>query len=226
MEALFQQYWWVIFIVIGAGALYFGWWVEKKRSEALMRTAMEMGYQYEPESLIHAQMPQMPLFQRGRAQKSKNVLRRQSMNQDAVLFDFEYVTGSGKNRSTHRATVAAFRNSGTSLPQFQLAPETWMERIGEKFGLQDIDFEAHPEFSKRYVLKAKDEAAARATFSAAAIGYLESLPATWNIEGWGEWVILFRAGQRVKPEEMQQFLNETMQVAGGLMSHMARRAAF
>ncbi|MEC9473853.1 MAG: hypothetical protein VX584_04130, partial [Actinomycetota bacterium] len=51
------------------------------------------------------------------------------------------------------------------LPTFVIRPENLFHKIGSTFGYQDIDFDAHPTFSKRYLLRGPDEEAIRNTFT-------------------------------------------------------------
>ncbi len=60
------------------------------------------------------------------------------------------------------------------LPNFTLRPENLFHKIGQVFGYQDIDFDSHPEFSKRYLLKGENESEVRSTFSADTLAFYES----------------------------------------------------
>ncbi|MEE2905298.1 MAG: hypothetical protein VX801_02765, partial [Gemmatimonadota bacterium] len=60
-------------------------------------------------------------------------------------------------------SMICFQSPQLNLPKFQLGPEGW----GIKLGYQDIDFESHltaVEFSKKYLLRGKDEQKIRALF--------------------------------------------------------------
>lgn len=219
-----------VYIILGVVAvagvvLYVAWWREKQRREKLMQVAMELGYNYEPEALVHAELPQFKLFDRGRSRQSKNVLRRGAGGRETIVFDYQYTTGSGKNKSTHRQTVAAFRWAGTQLPRFELGPESWWHAVGEALGWKDIDFDSFPEFSRRYRLKGDDETAIRSVFTPGVIGFFETQEPKWTIEAWGDWLIVHKPGSRPKPEELREFLDESAKVAAGVFSQVSRAAA-
>jgi hypothetical protein len=61
--------------------------------------------------------------------------------------------------------VISFQSSLLSLPEFELRSENMFHKIGKAFGCQDINFESHPEFSKRYLLRGADEEAVRTFFT-------------------------------------------------------------
>jgi hypothetical protein len=50
-------------------------------------------------------------------------------------------------------------------PRFSVWPESWPEKIEGKLGFQDIDFDQHPEFSSKFVLRGDDETAVRRFFT-------------------------------------------------------------
>lgn len=63
-------------------------------------------------------------------------------------------------------TVALFRDERLSLPQFSLYDENILHRIANLVGWQDIDFVEAPEFSKRFLLRGKEEMRIRDLFDA------------------------------------------------------------
>ncbi len=103
--------------------------------------------------------------------------------------------------------MALFPASARRIPDFVLAPENLFHKIGQAFGYQDIDFESHPDFSKRYLLRGPDEAAIRAAFAPAALSYLEQ-HVGWHVEVKDETAAVYRAGKRVKPEDLPTFLED------------------
>ena len=72
-----------------------------------------------------------------------------------MAFDYHYVTGSGKNRSTHYFSAIILR-SDVQLKPLSIRPEGIFDRVTEFFGLDDIDFES-AEFSRRFYVKSPDK---------------------------------------------------------------------
>jgi hypothetical protein len=175
----------------------------RKKVEALSYT---LGFDYAAEdtSLLESRFAALPLFSHGRRKRATNVLRRRESGGETLLFDYRYTTGSGKNSSTHYQTVYAVHRPGLSLPELELRPENLLHRIGGAFGYQDIDFAAFPEFSRRYLLRGKDEEAVRRAFTPALLQTLERRPG-WSLEASAETVIVFRRGKRPKPDELHTF---------------------
>jgi hypothetical protein len=153
-------------------------------------------------------------------------MRGSSGGMEVVLFDYKYVTGSGKNQSVHRQTVAAFRVPGASLPAFQLRPESVFDRLASVLGFQDIDFPDHAEFSRRYLLRGKDESAVRAAFSPALIDFFEQLAAgdtRCSVEGAGNLVVVYRPEKRMRAEELPAFLQNATMIAAQFRQGCAMR---
>src|SRR6266487_2055298 len=78
-----------------------------------------------------------------------------------TVFEYRWVTGGGKNSSTHRIGGIVWERDDAAFPKFALSPEGWFSRLGHMFGAQDIDFPESPEFSRAYQLKGPDEPAIR-----------------------------------------------------------------
>ncbi len=178
---------------------------ERKRAEAMAYASQAMGFRYQQEGeleLLRA-TADLPLFNRGRGQKVRNLAKGRLDESDVALFDYQYTVGGGKNSQTFRQTVALL--PVRALPDFVLAPENVFHRIGRLFGYQDIDFEESPEFSKRYLLRGADDTAIRAAFGADRLAFFGGEPG-WTVESRGGHVGVYRSGRRCKPEELHAFL--------------------
>lgn len=198
-------------VMVGAIA---GFVMEAKRREALQQAASRMGFQFLPDASIHSILPAshgLELFSRGRSPLASNVLQTSAAGVTISIFDYRYTTGSGKNRTTHRQTVALFQAPGATLPAFDLRPENLFHKIGTAFGYQDIDFSSHPQFSGSYLLRGPDEAAIRQTFNDTVLGFFEHLP-DCCVQAAGTGLIIFRHGHCVKPENIPAFLETGLAV--------------
>lgn len=188
---------------------YYSWYLEKKRREAMAAAAAQVGFTYEPAS---AGTPgdtfgSFHLFNQGHSRSYANILRGPlSAETQALLFDYTYVTGSGKNRSTHHQSVAALYDSRAHFPGFELRPEHVFHKIGSLFGYQDLDFGFNPKFSGEYLLRGHDEAAIRNLFGPTVLSYFENNTG-WCIEGGGDCIAVYRAGKRIEPEEVPSHLD-------------------
>ncbi len=198
-------------VVAGVGVV-----LERRRREALRQAARELGFAFKAECEILSQerMEEIELLQSDRNGERSNLIRGTAGN-EVLIFDYRYVTGSGRSRATHEQTVAAFHLPGGSLPAFQLRPENMLHRIGSAFGYQDIDFDSHPDFSQRFLVRGADENAVRSLFSPWVLAFFEGLEKKqwcW-VEGGGEWLIVYRHEELVEPSELRALLDEASALA-------------
>ena len=112
-------------------------------------------------------------------------------------------------------TVICFRSPQLSLPDFSMRPEHFFHKIGSVLGYQDIDFESHPtavEFSKKYLLRGKDEQKIRALFTDTVLTFFSvDRDKVW-LEGSGDQLISYRWCQLIEPEDIPAFMKEGFEV--------------
>jgi hypothetical protein len=133
-------------------------------------------------------------------------------NGSTQLMDYYFQVGSGKSRRGLRQTLALIFDKQRELPAFVLAPEGFFSRVAQNFGAKDIDFDAYPKFSGMFKLQGDDESAVRALFTPAVMEEFERHPEI-TLEGQGGYVLVFRAGKRIKPENFPQFHQEAQGLA-------------
>jgi hypothetical protein len=206
--ALFPIGFVALVITIVIIAVYVNYKMEKKRTEDLRVLANSLSFDFFPEgddSAINA-LGAFQLFQIGRAKKIKNLMQGNAMGLTISLFDYTYVTGSGKQQQTVTQSVFVARRAGMDLPMFNLRPKSFWDRVGHFFGAKDIDFETHSAFTRLYLVKGNDEPEIRAVFSDAALDFFATHP-NLHVEGNAERLMYYR-GERVKPEKLKDFMVE------------------
>jgi len=107
----------------------------------------------------------------------------------------------------YHQTVAAFSARMTSLPDFQLAPATSLDRMEPKFGLRANRFDSHPDFAKRYWLRGDDEIAVRSTLQRCVLGSpaVADPGEDWFIEKAGRWPLVCRHNLLCAPHAVPTF---------------------
>jgi hypothetical protein len=202
-----------LFFFAGVGAfivtaVLLSWLYEKKRTHAMKALAGSLKFTFSArDNAILQRMRPFHLFSQGHSQKATNIMEGCANDIDVVIMDYQYTTGSGKSSHMWMQTVIVFRSPLLRLPAFALRPETLFHKLGEVFGYQDIDFPAHPSFSKRYLLQGSDEDAVRALFSDALLSHYGQSKGL-STEGDGSRFIFFRTSKRVPPKGITAFLKE------------------
>jgi len=197
---------------------------EKKRRDALAAAAArwQLGFELEPSASARRVFDHLPLFDRGRQKTASNRLFGEMEGLGLEHFDYSYVTGSGKNRSTRNQSVVGVTIPGAQLPAFVLEPEAMFDKLAAVFGATDFDFTTHPEFSKRYLLRGDDEDAVRRLFAPGVLGWFERNLGL-HVEGAGDALIVYRWGRLRPADEVRTALHEALEVARQLVPAAARK---
>jgi len=201
-------------VLVIAAVVALNAWQERKRRQALADLAPSLGMDFTPgdDVSVAARLGRLPLFDRGRARSAGNVMRGTSHGRTVAVFDYHYKTGSGKHTHHHRQTVAHLRVEGIDLPPFWMRPQGFMDKLASLVGMRDIDFENDEAFSRRWHLKAHDDAAVRRLFTPRVrSGFDPDRPIA--IEGAGGDLVVYRRGRRAKPDEVRALLEDAFRVA-------------
>ncbi|MGD9874370.1 MAG: hypothetical protein AB7T27_08860 [Kiritimatiellia bacterium] len=203
----------LIFIFITIDILILVVIFDRRRTQALAAAAaaMNLAYQKKGNPEIIAELKGFNLFQHGHSKQVRNQMGGTAQNIDLRIFDYNYTISGGKNSTVVSQTVICFRSPDLNLPEFGLSPETVFHRMGEVFGVQDIDFAEHPAFSKQYQMKGSDESAVRELFHMNALEYFNTHPKL-NVEGRGDTLLIYRRGKRTKPEALRDFMAEGFEI--------------
>jgi hypothetical protein len=196
-------------LVLVGGIIYGSYVAEKKRAEAFQRVAGEMGFDFLPkgDATFFQSLSGFHLFSQGHSKRHSNLMRGRTQDLEVAIFDYRYVTGSGKHSHTWNHTVIAFRFEGAALPDFSLRPESFGHRIEAWFGRQDIDFETHARFSRQYLLRGTQESAIRELFSPTVLDFFEQKPGL-STEGGGNMLLFYRHAKRVRPDAIRTLMEE------------------
>jgi carbonic anhydrase len=215
-----------LFIVAGIAALTgVGFWLVergRKRTRALQTLAEGLGWAFQPSpSLTVVPGPsRFELFTEGRRQGVRNHATGERGGRPVAVFDFSYVTGSGRSQAVWRQTVVHVQLPGANLPAFVLRPEHVFHKIGGMFGYQDIDVEGDPEFSRLYLVRGANEAAIRALLDADVRDFYHRHPRACT-EAAGADLFFWRTNRYARPEDVERLVDEALDLA----TRIARRAS-
>jgi hypothetical protein len=188
-------------------------WAEKKRTEAMSQVAEQLGLIFYPKGdpQVISELSELQLFSQGHSKSIRNMIHGETAAVTVGIFDYQYVTGHGKHKTTYNQSVISFQSSALNLPRFVLRPEHMFDKLGSVFGFQDINFDTHPGFSGMFKLQGDDEEQIRRIFNPEVLTYFESMGGS-NVEGCGQRLVFFRARKRVKPNEVRHLMEEGFEV--------------
>ena len=197
--------------------------LEKVRREALEKFAEELSLNFfaDGHEQLMNKVNDFKLFNSGHSRKMANVILGETEIVNVAIFDYRYTTGSGKHQHTHHQTVVAMDSSDLNIPSFTMRPESLFDWFGSVLGLQDIDFDEHPKFSKMFVLKGENEEAIREFFDMELLDFFAERKGI-TFEGSPGRFIYFKGGKATKPEEMRSYLEEGYSVYSAFQSRLSR----
>lgn len=198
-----------IMTLIWLGSAYFA----RRRRLALQQLADSLGFTFLANvgTGLLMSLPKFTLLQAGRRQQMENVLTGSTETTQVMIFDWRYVTGSGKNTQTHVSTIVAIQSAELQLPLWLCRPESVLDWIGLTFDGRDIDFEDQPLFSKKYHLHGNNEARLRRLFDTDVCAFFEQHAGSYA-EASGEWLIYCRQGKKVAPDQVRDLLRDAFQL--------------
>ncbi|MBM4193701.1 MAG: hypothetical protein FJ202_04885 [Gemmatimonadetes bacterium] len=151
---------------------------DKQRREALTRFAASLGFSYDRDGggdFVTNRLHRW--FDRGHSKKTRNRIEgsRELAGLDCQVYmgDFHYVTGSGKNQSSHAHSYLLLTLPWRGIPNMEIRTEHLLDKLGDAMGFDDIDFES-AEFSRRFMVKSADKRFAYAVIHPRMMEYLMS----------------------------------------------------
>lgn len=216
---LIMIFFWAFFIGLAIFLIIYNKRKERARTQALQREAATLGWSFSPNAPMNMipGLERFTLFSHGRGKVIKNFMYGEAQGCKAAVFDYIYVTGSGKSQQTHYQTVVYLEPPNLALPMFALRPENFFNRMLSALGYQDIDFGQRPEFSQQFILRGQDEPAIRQTFEDRVLSFFEGYPGT-SVDAGGNQLFFYRAGYRFQPHEIESFVGLGLQAMNLLKS--------
>lgn len=191
----------VLMVIVGSIAAYGA----SQRRKALTEVADSMGFQFTPAVSLETilRLPRFQILIAGRNQVVSNMLTGSTESTQVMIFDWQFMTGGGKNSATHSTTVVAVQSVEWDLPSFYCRPETVLDWLGLTFDGKDIDFEDRPVFSKRFHLHGKNEKRVRQLFDPIVCDFFEQHEGAYA-EGERDWLLYYFHGKRTNPAKIQE----------------------
>jgi hypothetical protein len=198
---------------IGIAIAILRWFFGNRRSKALKEVAHQLGLTFEGEDWSHTNnAPQLetPLFACGANGEVQNIITGRCAGLDCSFFDYGYGVRRG---STHQ-TVAAF-SQDVWFPQFEIAPQDVLHRMGDVILHKEIHFESNPGLSRLFRVLSVDEEKVRELFAPALLSFIEGIEERpkWHLEGSGRTLIIYRRGRKAEPGEFPKFVQDTTEMA-------------
>ena len=179
----------------------------KKRRDGLRAWSHREGMQFHRDGgSVVSTLSGFRLIDHSRRRKAYNVLIGGSGANERWIFDFRYRYGSGKHSSTCRQTVVAFPYLNINLPAFEVRPENLLHKLGSTLGYQDIDFNEHPHFSSKYLLRGQQVLRIRQLVDSRVVHAFDCMPPLY-VEAAGSCILIYRDRRVVAVDRLKDFVN-------------------
>jgi hypothetical protein len=192
------------------------WYLSSVRRKKLAAWAASRGLQFDAQAdrSFDERYAEFGALRIGHSRQAYNVAMGKQGARSVVAFDYRYVTGAGKNRQEHHFS-GVLLGSEIPLRPLRIRSENLFDKVGEFFGLDDIDFES-AEFSRSFHVKAADKRWAFDVLHQRTIEFLLQSP-RFSIQFGDSLVFLWR-GRRFSPETF----DEAIAVGAGILDRMPR----
>jgi hypothetical protein len=198
----------ILFVLVAGVAAYFGYRAQQKRREALAQFAMLSGLSFDADDPFNlpGRLGHIDAFSRGHSREASNVLHGVYGTREVVAFDYEYVTGSGKDRHTYHFS-SCVHPLECRFPALMIRPEGFFDKVADFFGFEDIDFESD-EFSRKFRVKSANR---KFAYDVCHPQMMEWLLANrgWQLELVGGYFVLM-TDERWEPEKFRSALDFTV----------------
>lgn len=215
-----------MYIIIGVGLFIVGGilyakWHEYRRKKGMRTIAEELGLEYIEDGNHHlvTALSDFSLFSGGRSRKCSKMICGETEEVAISIFDYTYHTGRGDEKRSFTQSVIALQSEQIKTPRFQMRPQGIFDILGSALGIQDIDFETHPEFSKMFILQGNDEEAIREFFDSDWLSFLEQYKG-FSLEGRDGALVFYCSNREIRPTEIKDYLAKAYDIYG----HIVERA--
>ena len=207
----------VFFIVL----LITGYTAGKKRRETFHRFARRRGLSFSGRADVNAEegLESFTLFSDDTGKNLSNLIKGEMDGVYIKIFDYRSRTGTGQTRAMKRESVIILQSKILRLPSFEMYPVNIIHKVLPLKRNQDIDFQTAEGFSKAYLLRSYEENAIREIFDDQVLSYFENHTGL-TIEGNGDRLLYYRDGTLMKPDEIQPFLMEGIEMVKLFESRM------
>lgn len=177
---------------------------ERASQMEVMAKRLEMDFSEEDEWGLMELVRDFRLFRRGGRKRVFNILRYSTPLDEIKVnvFDYRFVVSTGKSARRYYQTVFFVQSKELALPEFWMKPEGFFHKVGNLLGMEDINFEEHPDFSEQYYLTGEDEELIRHTFNKDVLHYF-TVEKDWSLEGVGYFFILYKRNVLFPPRQIK-----------------------
>lgn len=189
-----------------------GIWVNRQKTKRMSGVALAMEFSFVANLTVSSVRAIAPfrLFTFGHSHKAYNAMQGRVGDCDVLFFEYQYTTGGGKSAHTTAVSAVVVFDGAAGVPDFQLAPKTFLDKLVGFFAHGDVDLEDAGEFSRRCKLTGPDEAALRETFHPDLVDYL-GRDGRWFVQAADDQLLVYRTPP-VPPDKAPGLVTDALEI--------------
>jgi hypothetical protein len=193
--------------LVGLGIRY-----SRQRTKAMAELARAMGLDFTANVTLARLRAIAPfrLYARGHSQKAYNALFGLVGDAEVVLAQYQYTTGSGKSQQTWNQTVVILPDAAVDLPDFEIAPRTFLDKLFSFFTQRGVELPDAAEFNGRCLLTGRDEDALRRLFRPELADYF-ARHGDWFVEATAGQLLVYRK-RSLSPDACPGLVTEALEL--------------
>ena len=202
----------ILLVIIAAGR-----YLKYKRKKELERLAFSSGWSFDKRAagLPDFETGGLPALRRGYPGEFSSLVTGAGAG-DLFLVEYTYITrGSSGRRGVYKNFTLALFLLQRELPQFEMHPADFAEKLDVPLDARDIEITAFPLFSKLYKVTGREESPVRAFFTSRLTAFLERNP-RWRIQADGRTLMAFKDETLVPVADYPLFVEEVRGLAAAM----------
>ena len=206
----------ILAFIITASLFIFGIYVTKRKQEKfkaeMTDLAEKLNFNYLPDDdrNIVMKLKNFTHEELNNTIKASKILKGEISGVKIMVFEGRI----GRGKHQNRFPCYMFFHEELVLPKMIIEPEGLLQKV---FAKMDIDFDSHPEFSKKYVLWGDDEAEIRNVLNEEFLTLYEEFEFTQSMEIGEGVVVFFDFINFYKPKEIPEKLKAYVRLINLLM---------
>jgi MFS superfamily sulfate permease-like transporter len=170
-----------------------------KRDIILQEYADKKGYHYNPGSVFGYEFKNFQLLSNMTISRAHNII----MSEEFQVADVQAVERLNLNGGEKNFT--AFVMAKSNKPSFCLGPPNIFANLKDLLVPQEVRFESHPDFERKYLLTSTEEEKTRKLFSKDVLDYLMSHE-DFKVEVNDQFILVFKDDKKMTTEEIDELI--------------------
>jgi hypothetical protein len=200
-------------------------WINRRRTATMAAVGKAWGLSF----TAHATQAQLwaiapfALFDQGHGQKAYNVIYGTVGDAEVVLMDYQFTTGDGRSARTSQATAVILPDGPTGLPDFQIAPRTFLDKVLGFFTPRGLELADADAFNRRCLLTGPLEGPIRRAFPPGVSAFFGRQGKLF-VESLHGHLLIYR-NRQVRPEQCRVLATEALEIGAVLEGAAVRNEA-